>query len=90
MTHKGYKGDLIIRFQELLIARDAYWKIADDWKPDWLNAEQDKYVIFTHNNAICSNRYVLGHYILAFPTKEMRDAFYENFKELINECKSLL
>ena len=25
-----------------------------------------------------------------FPTREMRDAFYENFKEIINECKELL
>ena len=82
---------------ELLICRDAYWKIAGDeyqlgkpWEPDWLNVEQDKYVLFTHDNAICSNRYVLGHNILAFPTKEMRDAFYENFKELIENCKELL
>ena len=28
--------------------------------------------------------------ILAFPTKEMRDAFYENFKDLIEECKVFL
>lgn len=28
--------------------------------------------------------------ILDFPTKEMRDTFYENFKELIEECKELL
>ena len=83
--------------RQLLIARDAYWKIAGEqmelgkpWEPDWLNVEQDKYVLFTHNNAICSNRYVLGHNFLAFPTKEMRDAFYENFKELIEPCKELL
>ena len=81
----------------LLICRDAYWKIAGEqmglgkpWEPDWLNDEQDKYVLFTHNNAICSNRYVLGHNILAFPTPEMRDAFYDNFKDLIENCKELL
>ena len=28
--------------------------------------------------------------ILAFPTKEMRDAFYENFEDLIENCKELL
>jgi hypothetical protein len=98
MTHKGgYKGDLMQAFQKLLICRDAYWKIAGKemglgkpWEPDWLNGEQDKYVLFTHNNAICSNRYVLGHNILAFPTEEMRDIFFENFKDLIDECKELL
>ena len=32
-----------------------------------------------------------GRYaLLAFPTKEMRDAFYENFKEEIEQCKELL
>lgn len=84
-------------FRRLRICRDAYWKIAGEemglgkpWEPDWLNAEQDKYVIFTHNNTICSNRYVLGHNILAFPTEEMRDAFYENFKKEIEQCKELL
>ena len=96
MNH-GHNGLLMMKFQRLIICRDAYWKIAGEqmglgkpWKPDWLNAEQDKYVLFTHNNAICSNRYVLGHNILAFHTEEMRDTFYENFKELIEECKELL
>ena len=28
--------------------------------------------------------------ILTFPTEEMRDAFYENFKDLIEGCKELL
>ena len=28
--------------------------------------------------------------ILVFPTIEMRDAFYDNFKELIENCKELL
>jgi hypothetical protein len=28
--------------------------------------------------------------ILAFPTEEMRDEFYENFKYLIEQCKELL
>ena len=28
--------------------------------------------------------------ILTFPTEEMRDTFYENFKELIEQCKELL
>jgi hypothetical protein len=84
-------------FIKLKRCRDAYWKIAGEqmglgkpWKPDWLDIEQDKYVLFTHNNVICSNRYVLGHNILAFPTEEMRDAFYENFKDWIEQCKELL
>lgn len=94
---KGYKDILIVQFQELLIARDAYWKIAGKqmwlgkpWEPDWLNAEQDKFVLYTHDDGICLNRFVLGHNVLAFPTAELRDAFYENFKKLIESCKELL
>lgn len=93
---QGYKGDLIIRFQELLIARDAYWKIIGEekgldkpWEPVWTK-DTDKFVIYTHDNAIRLNRFLLGHTVLAFPTKEIRDDFYENFKELIEQCKELL
>ena len=83
--------------RKLLICRDAYWKIAGEqmdlgkpWKPDWLNTKQDKFVLYTHNNVICLNCFMLGHNVLAFPTEEMRDAFYEIFKELIETCKELL
>lgn len=93
----GHKGDLLIALQRLLVCRDAYWKIAGEqmglgepWKPNWLNTEQDKFVLYTHNNVICLNCFVLGHNVLAFPTAEMRDAFLENFKELIESCKELL
>ena len=41
---QGYKAYLIISFQELIIARNAYWKIAGEqmgldkpWEPDWDN-----------------------------------------------------
>jgi hypothetical protein len=82
---------------ELIYCRNTYWKIAGEqmglgkpWEPNWLNEEQDKFVLYTHNNVICSNRFVFGHNVFAFPTAEMRDAFYENFKKLIEACKELL
>ena len=93
----GYNCELLKKLGELLICRNAYWKIVGEqmglgepWKPNWLNTEQDKFVLYTNNNVICSNRFVLGHNVLAFPTAEMRDVFYENFKELIEKCKELL
>lgn len=87
---QGYKGDLIIRFQELLIARDAYWKIAGNWKPDWKDDITEKYIIYvTNNDAELAASYA-ENYILAFPTEEMRDDFYKNFKDLIELCKELL
>lgn len=93
----GYDAALLNSFQKLKLYRDAYWKITGKemgldkpWEPDWLNTEQDKFVIYTHNNVIRCNRYVLGYNMLAFPTEEMRDAFYNNFKDLIEQCKELL
>lgn len=87
----GYRSDLFSFFQQLLICRDAYWKIAGDWKPDWNNDKEIYHVIATTKGDIglMSSMYV-DNTILAFPTEEMRDAFYENFKDLIEECKELL
>lgn len=76
----------------LRICRDAYWKITDDWK-EKRKDESMHYAIYStlsgevvkHTTINCS-----ANYLLDFPTAEMRDAFYENFKELIERCKELL
>lgn len=74
-------------FQELLICRDAYWKIAD-WK---FNYDEKCYYLFTELDNIKKYEGICDYNaILAFPTEEMRNAFYENFKELIGSCKEFL
>lgn len=93
---QGYKADLIIRFQELFIARNAYWKIAGEqmglgkpWEPDLENEEL--YCIENYNKQIIKSKTNTAfNKILIFPTEEMRDAFYDNFKDLIESCKELL
>lgn len=84
---------------KLFICRNAYWKIAGEemglgkpWNPDWLSGrKEEKYCIATQNNEIWHNFSEYGgNEILAFPTIEMRDVFYENFKDLIESCKELL
>lgn len=81
---------------KLLICRDAYWKIAGEemglgkpWEPDW-NNERTFYCIFNSENKIVKNVIYSENKILAFPTEEMRDVFYDNFKDLIESCKELL
>lgn len=66
-----YKYDLLDKFKQLLICRDAYWKIADNWKPDW-DSVSDKYTIFPVCKEIWRNRGQTVNTVLAFPTPEMR------------------
>lgn len=80
---------LLNNLQQLLLCRDTYWEIAD-WTPDWNNDNQMKYIIVNRRNNIIKDSYTAKNAILAFPTPEMRDAFYENFKDLIEKCKELL
>ena len=98
-SRPGYKEALIAKFQELLICRDAYWKIAGEqmglgkpWELDWENSDGGyRYCIVNRCNNIGLTCEWLGeNYILSFPTAEIRDAFYENFKDLIENCKELL
>ena len=88
----------------LLICRDAYWKIAGEemglgkpWKPDWENSVERRYSIVNIEGDINLPEKTLTKWILkvtnkilVFPTEEMRDAFYENFKKEIEICKELL
>lgn len=78
---------------KLLICRDAYWKLADDWSfKIGGNSQEVVYAITIWGTGILKDFYhaLNCNRILVFPTEEMRDAFYENFHDLINECKELL
>ena len=89
LREENYRKGQLYALQQLLIFRDAWWKMADDWKPDWEEYD-NKFCLQVINNEIYScDREVLSC-ILAFPTEEMRDAFHENFKGLIEQCKELL
>ena len=91
----------INNFYKLLLCRDAYWKIAGDqmglnrpWEPDY-DSGVNKYGIICLNGVVQESNPTTNwerhlNKVLDFPTAEMRDAFYENFKDLINECKELL
>ncbi len=97
----GYEWELLGVFQKLYICRDAYWKIAGeqmglgkDWKPDY-DSGVNKYGIICFNGVVQKSNPTTNwerhlNKVLDFPTEEMRDAFYENFKDLINECKDFI
>lgn len=88
--------ELMTNFPKLINARNAYWKIAGKemgldgpWKPDW-NSSKPKYTIVVIENKLVVHHAISQNYILAFPTEEIRDAFYKNFAYLIEACKELL
>ena len=93
----GYNYELLKKFGKLLIYRNAYWKIAGDemgldkpWEPDWHTESEIKYVIEVYRDNVRKNSQYYTNTTLAFPTEEMRNIFYENFKDLIEQCKELL
>ena len=88
--------NLFNTFIRLKICRDAYWKIAGEelgldrlWEPDW-NDTLPKYTIVVFGNDLLNHHTLARNFILAFPTEEIRDTFYDNFKDLIESCKTLL
>lgn len=92
----GYKRELIIHLQELLICRDAYWKIAGEemgldkpWEPS-LKKGETHYAISNVGGKITYEMYGEYNAILVFPTKEMREMFHKHFKKGIELCKELL
>lgn len=94
------KYQLLETFRELLICRDAYWKIAGEemglgkpWEPDWYSGSL---YLFYYNPQ--RDEFVKVHYSLegiansafVFPTAEMRDAYMENFDPDLEKCKELI
>ena len=89
------KLGLMNQFYQLLICRDAYWKLYGDemgldgpWEPDW-NIRGYYAIARSYGNVVKTSNYNCDLTFI-FPTEEMRDVFYENFKELIESVKELL
>lgn len=83
-------------FCKLIVARNIYWKIAGEqmglgkpWEPDWKD-NSDKYFICYLKDELWMSNIRDCNRLLVFPTKEMRDEFYDNFEKLIECCKKLL
>ena len=90
------ENTLMSHFIQLKRCRDAYWKIAGKemglgkpWEPDCTD-DTLKYGIRIYRNKINCNYTFERNGLLLFPTEEMQNEFYKNFRELIEECKELL
>lgn len=80
-------AEAMLALCQLIQLRDCY---NDGWKPDWTSSSVDKYVIFPNNGQITLNFYCTTNRILAFKTSELRNQFFENFRDLIEIAKPLL
>ena len=93
-----YERGLLSKFASLWylrICRDAYWKLAGEkmglGKPWGTGDCKIVYGICREKgNIVKRDDYFGGTHTFEFPIREMRDAFYENFKELIEICKELM
>lgn len=84
----------------LKICRDTYWKIAGErmnlgkpWEPDWKGDSwrQLKYCITVNGDGELERRITqFDRRVFAFPTEEMMNAFYENFKDKLEICKEFI
>lgn len=85
---ENYKdAEVFATFSKLLKLRKDW---IGDWEPDWTDGSQIKYVIFTENNEICVGTHLHISNSMSFPTEEMRDEFFDCFKNLLEEAKTLL
>lgn len=79
--------EVLMAFSKLLKLRKDW---VGDWKPDWTNIYQPKYAIANSSNKLvdCTCREI--SHPLSFPTEEMRDEFFNCFKDYLEQAKSLL
>lgn len=89
-TEDWYKEDKIGVLRNLLICRDAWWKLDDYWEPDWTDSDTDKWVIENYDEDIRVDAYTNTNFILAFRTEEIANKFLETFHDLIESCQELI
>jgi len=89
-----YKHKLMATLDNLMLCRDAYWKLygeemglGEPWKP---SKDKMVYSFYRHSNEIETNIFSGESVNFEFPTAEMRDAFMTNFDKDIEICKELL
>ena len=61
-----------------------------EWKPDYKNYNEVKFTIITAENEISKGERYTVSCSMAFPTEEMRDEFFDCFKDLLEQAKTLL
>ena len=61
-----------------------------EWKPDYNKYNEVKFTIITAENEISKGERYTVSCSMSFPTEEMRDEFFNCFKDYLEQAKSLL
>lgn len=80
-------AEATLALAQLLQLREAY---NDGWQPDWENSSEIKYVIHTSKEKLHKDMIYNWNKVLTFKTPELRNKFFENFKDLLEVAKPLL
>lgn len=75
--------------EKLRICRDAYWRLAGGWKPDW-KKNTKRHCVVIRDGRVGVATTISKKREFAFPTPEMADAFGKNFKKELEACKEVL
>lgn len=81
-----HTAEAFLALMQLIQLRDCY---RQGWKPDWSD-ESWKYCIILYKDKLCENVYTTEGRVLSFQSKEIRDEFLKNFRELIEIAKELI
>ena len=72
---------------KLIQLRDAWW---GEWKPDWTNDKEYKWIIqYDYNDVHIYHSFVVSR-PLSFPTKDMAIEFFDAFSGLLGQAKMFL
>ena len=61
-----------------------------NWKFNWANDYQKKYIICNYSDIVAKDTVITASHCLSFPTPEMRDEFFDCFKDYIEQAKDLI
>lgn len=79
-------ANAFLALMQLIQLRDCY---RQGWKPDWGNNKYKQCIVCYEGN-IKQETYAHTQFILSFQSKEIRDEFLENFRDLIVQAKELI
>lgn len=80
-------AEAFLALMQLVQLRDCY---RQGWKPDWSCDGQPKYSVLTYSGEVSTDTYIVTQGVLSFQSEEIRNEFFKNFRELIEQVKELI